>query len=78
MHSKGSQQNICDRVDFHVSQADTIHFNAGFTRSWFQNPNSFDAQLHLCPPGLGFDCDSTNTVLVNPVTGDPLGPSDQR
>jgi hypothetical protein len=78
MHSKGNQQNIFDRVDFQVSQADTIHFNAGFTRSWFQNPNSFDAQLHLCPPGLGFDCDSTNTVLVNPVTGDPLGPSDQR
>jgi hypothetical protein len=78
MHSKGNQQNLFDRVDFQVSQADTIHFNAGYTRSWFQNPNSFDAQLHLCPPGLGFDCDPTNTVLVNPVTGDPLGPSDQR
>ena len=78
MHDKGNQQNIFDRVDFQVSQADTIHFNAGYTRSWFQNPNSFDAQLHLCPPGLSFDCDATNTVLVNPVTGDPLGPSDQR
>jgi hypothetical protein len=78
MHSKGNQQNIFDRVDFQVSQADTIHFNAGYTRSWFQNPNSFDAQLHLCPPGLGFDCDPTGTVLVSPVTGDPLGPSDQR
>jgi hypothetical protein len=78
MHSKGNQQNIFDRVDFQVSQADAVHFNAGYTRSWFQNPNSFDAQLHLCPPGLGFDCDPTNTVLVNPETGDPLGPSDQR
>jgi hypothetical protein len=78
MHDKGNQQNIFDRVDFQVSQADTIHFNAGYTRSWFQNPNSFDAQLHLCPPGLGFDCDPTGTVLVNPVNGDPLGPSDQR
>jgi len=78
MHSKGNQQNIFDRVDFQMNQADAIHFNAGYTRSWFQNPNSFDAQLHLCPPGLGFDCDATNTFLVNPVTGDPLGPSDQR
>jgi hypothetical protein len=78
MHDKGNQQNIFDRVDFQVSQADTIHFNAGYTRSWFQNPNSFDAQLHLCPPGLGFDCDATGTALVNPVNGDPLGPSDQR
>jgi hypothetical protein len=78
MHAKGNQQNIFDRVDFQVTPADAIHFNAGYTRSWFQNPNSFDAQLHLCPPGLGFDCDPTGTVLVNPVTGDPLGPSDQR
>jgi hypothetical protein len=78
MHDKGNQQNIFDRVDFQLSQADTIHFNAGYTRSWFQNPNSFDAQLHLCPPGLDFDCDATGTVLMNPTNGDPLGPSDQR
>jgi len=78
IHDQGNQQNIFDRVDWQVSRADTIHFNAGYTRSWFQNPNSFDAQLHLCPPGLDFDCDSTGTVLVNPASGDPLGPSDQR
>jgi hypothetical protein len=77
MHAKGNQQNIFDRVDFQASQADTIHFNAGYTRSWFQNPNSFDAQLHPCPPGLGFDCDPTGTVLVDPLNGAPLGPSDQ-
>ena len=78
MHDKGNQQNIFDRVDYQVSQADTIHFNAGYTRSWFQNPNSFDAQLHLCPPGLEFDCDPTGQVLVDPTNGAPLGPSDQR
>jgi hypothetical protein len=78
IHDQGNQQNIFDRVDWQVSRADTIHFNAGYTRSWFQNPNSFDAQLHLCPPGLDFDCDATGTVLVNPASGDPLGPSDQR
>src|SRR6266536_1251174 len=78
MHAKGNQQNIFDRVDFQVTPADAIHFNAGYTRPGFHNPNSFDAQLHLRPPGLGFDCDPTGTMLVNPVTGDPLGPSDQR
>jgi len=78
MHSKGNQQNLFDRVDYQLTQVDTIHFNAGYTRSWFQNPNSFDSQLHLCPPGLDFDCDPNGTVLVNPTTGDPLGPSDQR
>jgi hypothetical protein len=41
-HAKGNQQNIFDRVDFQVSKVDSLHLNLGFTRSWFQNPNSFD------------------------------------
>ena len=43
-HAKGNQQNIFNRVDFQLSQADTLHMNFGFTRSWFQTPNSFDAE----------------------------------
>jgi hypothetical protein len=42
LHDHGNQQNVFDRVDFQLSKADTIHLNAGFTRSWFQTPNSFD------------------------------------
>ena len=41
-HDKGNEENIFDRVDFQVSQADSIHVNLGFTRSWFQTPNAFD------------------------------------
>ena len=41
-HAKGNQQNIFDRVDYQVSKVDSLHLNLGFTRSWFQNPNSFD------------------------------------
>ncbi|HUM04827.1 MAG TPA: TonB-dependent receptor [Terriglobales bacterium] len=41
-HAKGNQQNMFDRVDLKASNADSIHLNLGFTRSWFQNPNSFD------------------------------------
>ena len=44
MHAKGNQQNLFDRVDFQPSNADTIHLNVGYTRSWFQTPNSFDTQ----------------------------------
>ncbi len=81
MHDKGNEQNIFDRVDFQPNGADTIHLNLGYTRSWFQDPNSFDAQSHPCPPALtnpGVTCDATGTVILNPVTGNPLGPSDQR
>ena len=63
IHSKGNEENIFDRVDYQLSKADSIQLNLGFTRSWFQNPNSFDNVLHL--------------GQTNP-SGNPLGPTDQR
>jgi Carboxypeptidase regulatory-like domain/TonB-dependent Receptor Plug Domain len=83
LNDKGNEQNFFDRVDFQVSSADTIHTNFGYTRSWFQTPNSYDQQYHSCPPAavvttLGIICDSTATFIVNPLTGTPLGPTDQR
>jgi hypothetical protein len=44
MHDKGNEENLFDRVDYQLSSADSIHLNAGYTRSWFQTPNSFDAE----------------------------------
>ncbi len=44
MHDHGNMQNAFDRVDFKLGAANTINLNFGFTRSWFQTPNSFDAQ----------------------------------
>ena len=44
MHDKGNQENLFDRADYQISTADSVHLNLGFTRSWFQTPNSFDAQ----------------------------------
>ncbi|MGA8030641.1 MAG: carboxypeptidase regulatory-like domain-containing protein [Bryobacteraceae bacterium] len=64
MHDKGNEENLFDRIDYQFSTADSVHLNLEYTRSWFQTPNSFDQEYH---PGL-----------VNPVTGDPLGASDQR
>lgn len=63
IHAKGNQENVFDRVDYKLSNADSLQLNFGFTRSWFQNPNSFDDQLHL--------------GQTDPA-GNPLGSSDQR
>ena len=45
MHDKGNEENIFDRVDYQLTSADSIHLNFGFTRSWFQTPNTFDTQI---------------------------------
>ena len=67
MHDKGNEENFFDRVDFKVAKADSLQLNFGYSRSWFQNPNSFDQQFH-----------NVNGVqLDDPVTGNPLGAADQ-
>jgi len=52
MHDKGNEQNLFDRVDYQFSSADSIHLNFGYSRSWFQTPNSFDAQNATAWSGL--------------------------
>jgi hypothetical protein len=44
MHDHGNEENLFDRFDVRPSQSDTFSLNFGFTRSWFQTPNSYDAQ----------------------------------
>ena len=55
MHDKGNEENVFDRVDFQLSKADSIHLNLGYTRSWFQTPNSFDAQNATAWNGVTVD-----------------------
>jgi hypothetical protein len=77
LHDKGNQENVFDRLDYQVAGPDTIHLNFNFTRSWFQNPNTWDQQLHTC--SAGFNCPAG--VALDPVpTGvqPPMGPTDQR
>jgi len=50
-HDEGNQANFFDRVDYNASQADSIHLNASYTRSWFQTPNTFDNLNVLDPNG---------------------------
>src|ERR1051325_7905486 len=61
IHAKGNEENVFDRVDYKISNADSLQLNFGFTRSWFQNPNSFDNELQM--------------GLTDP-SGNPLGPTD--
>ena len=72
MHDKGNEENLFDRVDYQVSTTDSIHLNLGYTRSWFQTPNTFDSQ----------DATAWNGVVVNNGGIDPrgnvVGAADQR
>jgi hypothetical protein len=42
LHAKGNQQNIFNRIDYQFNDADSLHTNLEYTRSWFQTPNSWD------------------------------------
>jgi len=72
MHDKGNEENLFDRVDYQLSAADTVHLNLGFTRSWFQTPNSFDAQNATAWNGVVVDNGGLGP------NGLPVGPADQR
>jgi hypothetical protein len=61
-HAKGNEENIFDRFDYQFSSNDALHLNLGFTRSWFQTPNSYD---------------NLNLGVLGP-DGNPVGPADQR
>ena len=68
-HSKGNEINIFDRIDRQLSAKDSIRVNLGFSRSWFQTPNSYDnlAVQNVVSGGTG----------SNPVF-DNVGDTDQR
>ncbi len=72
LHDRGNEENAFDRVDYQFSTRDSLHLNLGFTRSWFQTPNSYDSQLATPWNGVivangGLDPD-----------GNVVGPADQR
>jgi hypothetical protein len=82
MHDRGNEENFFDRLDFKLSQADTLNLNFGYSRSWFQTPNSYDAQnatgwtflsaTPICPSGQTGSCGGLGP------NGQPVGPQDQR
>jgi hypothetical protein len=72
MHDRGNEENLFDRVDLKPTTADTLSLNFSFTRSWFQTPNSYDAQNATAWNGLVVDNSG-----VGP-NGLPVGSTDQR
>ena len=82
IHDKGNQENIFDRVDYQFNAANSIHLNAQYTRSWFQTPNSFDAQF--ASPWFGVVVDngglapSAASGCTLAQCGQPVGAQDQR
>jgi hypothetical protein len=72
LHDRGNEENLFDRVDFRLSSADTVTANLGYTRSWFQTPNSYDAQNATAWSGL-----VVNNGGLGP-NGQVVGPQDQR
>lgn len=67
-HSKGNEQNVFDRVDYQFSPKDSMHLNLNYSRSWFQNPNTYD----------NFNIQNVISAgsTANPVFG-PVGDTDQ-
>jgi len=51
LHDRGNLENVFDRFDYNVSQADSLHLNFQYSRSWFQTPNTFDNLNVLDPNG---------------------------
>lgn len=70
-HDHGNEENLFDRVDFKPSNADTINLNFQLTRSWFQTPNSYDAQNATAWSGLVADNGGLGP------NGLPVGSTDQ-
>ena len=84
MHDKGNEENTFDRFDYRINSADSLQFNAGFTRSWFQNPNSYDATYASAWYGLNTDAggvpadspDANNCAIA--ACSQSVGFTDQR
>jgi hypothetical protein len=90
-HDKGNQENVFDRVDYQLTTADSLHLNFGYTRSWFQTPNSFDSQNATMwfgqgvpgEGGVGVDNGGLAPSAAQGCTssafcGGAVGPADQR
>ncbi|MFZ0949172.1 MAG: TonB-dependent receptor [Candidatus Sulfotelmatobacter sp.] len=78
LHDKGNEENLFDRVDYQLTGADSIHLNFGYSRSWFQTPNSLDAEN--ATPWSGLSGIEPQMAVFNgrDPNGNIVGPTDQR
>jgi Carboxypeptidase regulatory-like domain/TonB-dependent Receptor Plug Domain len=78
IHDKGNEQNVFDRVDLQLRTNDSLHLNFGYSRSWFQTPNSFDAQNATPWSGLNGILPAVENYGGVAPNGDVVGATDQR
>jgi hypothetical protein len=78
LHDKGNEENLFDRVDYQLSSTDSIHLNLGYSRSWFQTPNSLDAQNATPWSGLNGVLPLAENCGGIAPNGDFVGATDQR
>jgi len=71
MHDKGNEESLFDRIDYQRSAANSLRLNLGYTRSWFQTPNSYDSQYAT-------QWVNTAGAAINGPNGLPVGAADQR
>ncbi len=77
-HDKGNEENLFDRVDYQFNDIDSIHVDLGYSRSWFQTPNSLDAENATPWAGLqGIEPQMAAFGGIGP-NGILVGPTDQR
>jgi hypothetical protein len=68
-HDKGNEVNVFDRIDRQFSRSNSAHLNLTYSRSWFQNPNTYD--------NLNVQNVIADGTTANPVFGN-LGNTDQK
>jgi hypothetical protein len=71
-HAKGNEENAFDRLDYDFTNADSVHVDFNYTRSWFQTPNAYD---NLNVQNV-IDATGASTI-TSPTFGD-VGNTDQR
>ena len=78
LHDKGNEENLFDRVDYQFTTADSLHLNFGYSRSWFQTPNSLDGEN--ATPWSGLNGIEPQMAAFNGIgpNGTLVGPADQR
>jgi len=77
IHDKGNEENIFDRVDYQISEKNTLHGNFQYSRSWFQTPNTFDnlAAFNGNAAGSTDERSKIGTFNIAPVWTRLIGPS---
>ncbi|HZC21836.1 MAG TPA: TonB-dependent receptor plug domain-containing protein, partial [Candidatus Binatia bacterium] len=78
LHDKGNEENLFDRVDYQITANDSIHLNFGYSRSWFQTPNSLDSEN--ATPWSGLEGILPQMAAFNGLgpNGGVVGAADQR